>query len=63
MGSAFPKAQLIEQKVKKIVVHQLLQSLHSLTSFIASIMIGAITGTLILDKTRKALPRISWFGS
>ena len=29
------------------------------TSFIANIMIGAMTGTLILDKTRRALPRIS----
>ena len=33
--------------------------LTALTSFIANIMIGAMTGTLILDKTRRALPRIS----
>ena len=34
-----------------------------LTSLIANIIIGAITGTLILDSTRSALPRISWLGS
>lgn len=32
-------------------------------SFMASIIIGTITGTLILDKTRKAHARISWLGS
>lgn len=33
------------------------------TSLIASIMIGTIIGTLILDNTLNALALISWFGS
>ena len=32
-------------------------------SLMASIMIGTIMGTLILDNTRRALARISWLGS
>ena len=35
----------------------------SLTSLMASIMMGAMMGTLILESTRRALPRISWLGS
>ena len=33
------------------------------TSLMASIMMGAMMGTLILDRTRRALARMSWFGS
>ena len=32
-------------------------------SFNDSIIMGTITGTRILDSTRNALARISWFGS
>uniref|UniRef100_A0A6B0U3U7 Putative secreted protein n=1 Tax=Ixodes ricinus TaxID=34613 RepID=A0A6B0U3U7_IXORI len=32
-------------------------------SLMDSIMMGTMTGTRILDSTRRALARISWFGS
>ena len=55
--------QNLELLIIGIVQLDLSKKKPNLTSLIANIIIGAITGTLILDSTRSALPRISWLGS